>query len=108
MLRETDAFKTWIKGLRDKAAVGVINLRIMRLAQGNPGNAEPVGEGVSELKIDFGPGYRVYYKVFADSTVILCGGDKDDQPRSIKKAKELAEAINNLLTKQSGNDSKNH
>ncbi len=99
MLRETEDFKEWIKGLRDKSAVGVINLRLKRLAQGHPGYAEPVGEGVSELKIDYGPGYRVYYKTFSDGTTILYGGDKDDQPSNIRKAKALAKAIDALLSK---------
>jgi putative addiction module killer protein len=61
------------------------------LALGNPGDVEPVGEGVSEMKIDYGPGYRVYY-IATDTTVVvlLCGGDKTTQGRDIKRAKQLA------------------
>ncbi|GJE59176.1 type II toxin-antitoxin system RelE/ParE family toxin [Methylobacterium trifolii] len=97
-----------IKGLRDKAAVGVINLRLKRLAQGNPGDAEPVGGGVSELKIDFGPGYRVYYKIFSNGTIILYGGDKDDQPGNIKSAKALAKSIDETLEEKRDDASRNH
>ncbi|GJE56601.1 MULTISPECIES: type II toxin-antitoxin system RelE/ParE family toxin [Methylobacterium] len=100
MLKQTDQFRAWIRGLRDRAAVGVINGRLKRLDMGNPGYAAPVGDGVSELKIDVGPGYRVYYKVFADGTTVLIGGDKADQPRNIKAAKALADIIGQELKRQ--------
>ncbi len=60
-IRQTDVFHKWLKGLRDFTARARINLRIRRLSLGNPGDVRPVGEGVSELRIDYGPGYRVYF-----------------------------------------------
>lgn len=93
MIRETEDFKRWIKGLRDREAVGVINLRLRKLSQGHPGDAKSVGEGVSELRIDVGPGYRVYYTTLSDGTIILCGGDKSDQRRDMVRAKALARQI---------------
>lgn len=69
-------------------------MRLRRLELGNPGDVEPVGEGVSEMKIDCGPGYRVYY-VATDATIVvlLCGGDKATQDRDIKRAKQMAEEV---------------
>lgn len=90
-VRETDVFKTWIRGLKDVRGRAKINGRITRLSLGNPGDVEPVGDGVSELKIDFGPGYRVYYKPVGNVVVIvLCGGDKSTQAKDIKTALEIA------------------
>ena len=80
-----------MKKLRDARAVARINVRIERLAAGNPGQVEPVGEGVSELKIDYGPGYRVYLlREGARLVVLLCGGDKRSQARDILVAKQIA------------------
>jgi putative addiction module killer protein len=78
----------WLRGLRDGKARGVIRTRLDRLQSGNFSNCEPVGNGVHELKIDFGPGYRVYFGEDGDSVILLQGGDKDTQERDIKKAKE--------------------
>ncbi len=81
----------WLDGLDDIRARARILVRIERLAAGNPGDVKPVGEGVSELRIDYGPGYRVYYKKQGRSVVILlAGGDKRTQSRNIKTALRLA------------------
>ena len=90
-IRKTDIFARWIDGLDDIRARARILARIERLAAGNPGDAKPVGEGVSELRIDYGPGYRVYYKRQGRKLVILLvGGDKRSQTRDIKRALRLA------------------
>ena len=84
-------FDHWLSGLRDRRAVARITARMDRLAGGNPGDVEPVGEGVSELRINYGPGYRVYFmQRGAVLIILLCGGDKSTQSRDIKLAKELA------------------
>lgn len=85
-------FDGWLAGLRDRRAVARIAARLDRLAAGNPGDVEPVGEGVSELRINYGPGYRVYFIQRGPVLVILlCGGDKSTQNKDIKQAKMLAE-----------------
>jgi putative addiction module killer protein len=90
-IRETDAFRNWMTGLRDSRTKARIAARIDRLALGNPGDVEPVGEGVSELRIHFGPGYRVYFARRGPVLIVLlCGGDKSTQARDIKAAKALA------------------
>lgn len=90
-IRETETFSTYIKNLRDRRAVARITARIDRLRAGNPGDVKPVGEGVSELRIDYGPGYRVYYKQVGQKVIILLvAGDKDSQPNDIKLAQRLA------------------
>ena len=90
-IRKTAVFAKWVDGLDDIRARARILVRIERLAAGNPGDAKPVGEGVSELRIDYGPGYRVYYKKQGRKVVILLvGGDKRSQTRDIKKALRLA------------------
>ena len=90
-VRPTLAFDGWLLALKDEGAKARIARRIERLAQGNPGDVKPVGSGVSELRIDYGPGYRVY---FADRgkvlIVLLCGGDKRTQDRDIKRAIKMA------------------
>lgn len=87
---ETEAFRTWLRGLRDRQAVARINTRILRLRLGNPGDTASVGDGVSELRLMFGPGYRIYYAVEAQTLIILlAGGDKSTQPRDIARAKDL-------------------
>jgi len=89
-IRKTDIFAKWIDGLQDIRARARI-LRIERLAAGNPGDVKPVGEGVSEMQIDYGPGYRVYYKKIGQRVVILlAGGDKSSQSRDIKTALRLS------------------
>ena len=90
-IRKTETFAKWLDGLKDVRARARILVRIERLAAGNPGDVKPVGEGVSELRIDYGPGYRVYYKQEGLSVVILlAGGDKRTQARNIKTALRLA------------------
>lgn len=86
-VRQTTSFSKWFRSLRDKRAKSRIAVRIDRLALGNPGDVKPVGQGVSELRIDYGPGYRVYF-VQRGSTVVvlLAGGDKDSQDRDIELA----------------------
>lgn len=90
-IRKTDAFVQWLDGLRDIHARARVLARIERLAGGNPGDVKPVGEGVSELRIDYGPGYRVYYKKQGREVIILlAGGDKRSQANDIKAALRLA------------------
>lgn len=90
-IRKTETFAKWLDGLDDIRARARILVRIERLAAGNPGDVKPVGEGVSELRIDYGPGYRVYYKKQGRSVVILlAGGDKRTQSRNIKTALRMA------------------
>ena len=90
-IRKTEIFAKWLDGLNDIRARARILVRIERLAAGNPGDVKPVGEGVSELRIDYGPGYRVYYKKQGQKVVILlAGGDKNTQAKDIKTALRLA------------------
>jgi putative addiction module killer protein len=90
-VRQTDVFSRWLRGLADSRAKARIAARIDRLAQGNPGDVAAVGDGVSELRIHYGPGYRVYFVARGKAVVIvLCGGDKSNQARDIKTAKQLA------------------
>lgn len=90
-IRKTDVFAQWLDGLRDIHARARIQARIERLAAGNPGDAKPVGEGVSELRIDYGPGYRVYFtKRGREVVILLAGGDKSTQASDIKTALRLA------------------
>lgn len=90
-IKRTSEFSDWLKDLRDIRARAKILLRIERLSLGNPGDVAPVGEGISELRIPYGPGYRVYYIQRGEELVVLlCGGDKDSQDYDIKTAKKLA------------------
>lgn len=90
-VRKTDLFARWLDDLRDVQARARVQARIERLVAGNPGDIAPVGEGVSELRIDIGPGYRVYFrKRGRESIVLLAGGDKSTQARDIKAALRLA------------------
>ena len=90
-IRKTGLFAHWLDELRDIQARARIQARIERLAAGNPGDAEPVGEGVSELRINYGPGYRVYFKQRGRVLIILlAGGDKSTQASDIKAAQRLA------------------
>jgi putative addiction module killer protein len=87
----TDAFDKWLKGLRDLQARERVFTRIRRLREGNPGDVRPVGEGVSEMRIDYGPGYRLYFVQRGSALIILlCGGDKSSQGEDIAKALALA------------------
>lgn len=93
-VRQTDTFSEWFSGLRDKRAKARIDARIDRMAMGNFGDVEPAGEGVSELRIDYGPGYRVYFIRRGPTLVLLlCGGDKSTQDKDIKRAKALAREL---------------
>jgi putative addiction module killer protein len=90
-IRKTEAFVKWLDSLRDIKARSRVLARIERLASGNPGDVKPVGEGVSELRIDHGPGYRVYFvKRGQAAIVLLAGGDKSTQARDIRTAIRLA------------------
>jgi len=90
-IRKTDIFARWLDGLRDLQARARIQARIERLAMGHPGDVKPVGGGVSELRINHGPGYRVYYKQRGRELVILlAGGDKSTQAKDISVALRLA------------------
>ena len=89
-VRETDVFADWFAGLRDRKARARITARIRRLSLGNPGDVKPIGSGVSEMRIDYGPGYRVYFVGRGDAVVVLlCGGDNRGQDRDIARALEL-------------------
>jgi putative addiction module killer protein len=93
LVHRTDEFDKWLKGLPDQRGKAKILVRIERLEAGNPGDVRPVGEGVSELRIPFGPGYRVYYRRRSDQIYLLCGGDKDSQNTDVKKAMTLARKL---------------
>src|SRR4051812_36012940 len=93
-IRQTDVFAAWFKGLRDRDARARITVRLRRLSLGNPGDVKPVGSGVSEMRVDSGPGYRVYFIGRGDAVVVLlCGGDKRTQTRDIARALALAREI---------------
>ena len=90
-IRRIAAFRAWLRGLRDERAKARIVSRIDRLRLGNLGDVKPVGEGVSELRIFYGPGYRVYFIRRGDALmVLLCGGEKSTQDRDVEAAKALA------------------
>ena len=90
-IKQTATFMTWESKLKDQRAKAAIAARIFRLANGLPGDVSPVGQGVSELRIHYGPGYRVYFQQRGTEIVILlCGGDKSSQTRDIETAKRLA------------------
>ena len=90
-IKQTETFRLWESKLRDKRARTIIAARLFRLAEGLAGDAAPVGEGVSELRIHYGTGYRVYFQQRGNTLVILlCGGDKSSQARDISAAKKLA------------------
>jgi putative addiction module killer protein len=93
-VRQTDIFAEWFSGLRDREARARITARIRRLSLGNPGDVKPVGGGVSEMRIDYGPGYRVYFvRRGALLFILLCAGDKRSQQRDIAHALELAREV---------------
>ena len=97
-LRETEIYLDWLESLRDLRAKTRIAARVQRLLSGNPGDVRSVGGGVSELRINYGPGYRVYYWQRGDvMVVLLAGGDKDSQRRDISRAIELAREYRNSL-----------
>lgn len=93
-IRETKIYAAWFARLRDGWAKARINARIYRLSLGNPGDVKPVGAGVSEMRIDYGPGYRVYFIRRGQTlTILLCGGDKSSQAADIASAKTIAADI---------------
>jgi putative addiction module killer protein len=93
-IRQTDIFAVWFAGLRDHRERARITARIRRLSLGNPGDVKPVGSGVSEMRIDYGPGYRVYFTRRGDIVVVLlCGGHKRTQDRDIARALALAREL---------------
>jgi putative addiction module killer protein len=93
-IRKTEIFAKWLDELRDIRARARILVRIERLASGNPGDVKAVGEGVSELRINYGPGYRVYYKRRGQKVVVLlAGGEKSTQAKDIKTALRLAQNL---------------
>ena len=84
-------FDAWLRKLKDSRAKACVLVRISRLSHGNPGDTKSVGEGVLEMRIDYGPGYRVYFKRRGEEiALLLCGGDKKSQPADIARAKEIA------------------
>jgi putative addiction module killer protein len=90
-IRQTTIYSEWFAGLRDRQARMRIDIRIRRLSLGNPGDVKPVGDGISELRIDHGPGYRVYYVHKGNEVIVLlAGGDKASQDRDIRQARVLA------------------
>jgi putative addiction module killer protein len=92
--RQTEAFKRWLAKLRDKRAKARIAARIARIESGNLGQVRSVGDGVSEAKIDYGPGYRLYFTTRRQwLIVLLVGGEKDSQRADIRQAKELVARI---------------
>lgn len=93
-IRQTDIYANWFARLRDRQARARIDVRIRRLSLGNPGDVRPVGEGVSELRIDYGPGYRVYFvQRGSELVILLAGGDKRTQDQDIQTALELARHV---------------
>ncbi|MDZ7627299.1 MAG: type II toxin-antitoxin system RelE/ParE family toxin [Parvularculaceae bacterium] len=96
-LKETDQFERWERDLKDRKARAIIASRLLRLASGAFGDAMPVGEGVSELRIHYGPGYRIYFRKHgAEIILLLAGGDKSTQAKDIKLAKELSKFWSDL------------
>ncbi len=93
-IRKTKTFAKWLDGLRDMRARARVQVRIERLGTGNAGDAKSVGEGVSEMRIDYGPGYRVYFtKRGSEVIVLLAGGDKPTQDADIRTALRLARSL---------------
>ena|SRR5581483_5396402 len=90
-IRETEEFANWLEGSRDRVGKAKVLVRIQRLASGNPGDVKPVGDGISELRINYGPGYRIYYiRQGTAFIILLCGGDKGSQEKDIAKVRKLA------------------
>ncbi|EML5380530.1 MULTISPECIES: type II toxin-antitoxin system RelE/ParE family toxin [Enterobacter] len=88
---QTESFRRWEQNLKDRRAKTIIASRLFRLANGLAGDVKPVGEGISELRIHIGPGYRIYFKDQGNCIIVLlCGGDKSSQDRDILTAKMLS------------------
>ena len=93
-VRQTEHFSAWLNRLKDASAVARITARIRRMEMGNPGDSKSVGRNLREMRIDYGPGYRIYYVQRGTQIVILlCGGDKRTQRQDIKRAQQLAETL---------------
>lgn len=93
-IRQTEEFAGWFSKLRDERVRTKILIRIRRLSLGNPGDVKAVGEGVSEIRIDYGPGYRIYFlRRGAQLVIILCGGNKSSQAKDIEIAKSMARKL---------------
>jgi putative addiction module killer protein len=93
-IRYTEDFEKWMKSLKDTVAKGAINLRLKRLSEGNAGDVKPIGDSISEMRIHFGCGYRVYFSQFGNEIIIiLCAGAKKSQAQDILKAKELKKCL---------------
>jgi putative addiction module killer protein len=93
-VRQTEEFSVWLHDLNDPNAVARVVARIRRMERGNPGDVKSVGDGVTEIRIPYGPGYRVYHlQCGAQVVILLCGGDKRMQRRDIKRAQMLAETL---------------
>lgn len=93
-IRQTEVYAHWFRRLRDRQARVRIDSRIRRLSLGNPGDVKPIGAGVSEMRIDYGPGYRVYFVQRSRALVVLlAGGDKDSQEQDIRRALDLARGL---------------
>jgi len=93
-IRKTELFANWLDNLLDIQAKARVLVRIERLASGNAGDVKPVGEGVSEMRINYGPGYRVYFiQRGSELIILLAGGDKSSQPRDIRSAIRLAQNL---------------
>ena len=91
-LKQTETFRKWRTRLKDERVRVLIASRLDRLAYGHAGDVEPVGQGISELRIHYGPGYRIYFQRRGDTIIVLlCGGDKGTQAKDIKAAKRLAD-----------------
>ena len=91
-IKQSDTFRQWLSSLKDRQGRARILVRLERIEEGNFGDVQPVGEGVSEVRLHFGPGYRLYFLQEQDGSVVvlLAGGDKSTQAADIKKAKQLA------------------
>ena len=93
-IQQTDTYRKWERKLKDAKARAAVAARIFRLANGLAGDVSPVGEGISEMRIHYGPGYRIYFKKRDETIVLLlCGGNKASQPRDIETAKRLAREL---------------
>ena len=93
-VRLTEVYLDWINGLRDRSGRARIQVRVDRLVHGNPGDHRNLAGGISELRIDIGPGYRVYYTQRGNELIVLlAGGDKSSQQQDIRRAIELAESV---------------
>jgi len=93
-IRQTETYRKWFDSLKDRNARMRIDIRIRRISLGNFGDVKPVGEGVFEIRIDYGPGYRIYYLLKKNTVIILLsGGDKSTQSKDIQRAHELAQRV---------------